>query len=189
MHQSLKIGTVLSLLLLLTGCGATTQKHAASSSSSHAAQTSKKASSSRQSSSSLSQAKTATFQHNQFTIDHVTYQLTGTEVTASSTANRNLFVIYYTVTNHQSKAIVPSDLWTGAVSATQNGKTLGTGNLAFTTSQTKDNNLLNHTVMPVKAGKSVNGLATFEPKNSDPVTVTFKDTHNQVVHTSHYTLD
>ncbi|NLR08774.1 MULTISPECIES: DUF5067 domain-containing protein [Lactobacillaceae] len=185
MHQSLKIGTVLGLLLLLSGCGASTSK-TPSSSSSHAAQTSKKTRSSSQS--SLSQAKTATFTNQQFTIDHVTYKLTGTAVTGSSTANRNLFVLYYTVTNRQSKAIVPSDLWGSAVSAKQNGKPLGTGNLAFTTSQTKDNNLLNHTVMPVKAGKSVDGLATFEPKNTNPVTVTFKDTHGQVIHTSRYTL-
>lgn len=188
MHQSLKIGTVLGLLLLLTGCGASNQKAQPASSSHHASQTTKKVSRSSQSSSSLSQAKTATFANQQFTIDHVTYKLTGTEVTGSATANRNLFVIYYTVTNQQSKAIVPSDLWESAVSATQNGKSLTTGNLAFTTSQTKDNNLLNHTVMPVKAGKSVNGLSTFEPKNTDPVTVTFKDTHGQVVHTSHYDL-
>lgn len=194
MNQSLKIGTALSLLLLLSGCGASNQKAAQSSGSRHTSQTAKKISNTnrsrrRQSSHSQSQAKTATFANSQFTINQVTYKLTGTEVTASATANRNLFVIYYTVSNQQSKAIVPADLWESSVSAKQDGKTLGTGNLAFTTDQTKDNNLLNHTVMPVKAGKSVTGLATFEPKNLDPVTVSFRDTHGQLIHTSHYDLN
>lgn len=193
MYRSLKFGTALSLLLLLAGCGASGTKNTQSSSSSRTNQTTKSSHSQRthssSSSSQSSQAKTATFANSQFTIDHVTYDLTGTNVTASATANRNLFVIYYTVTNRQSKAIVPSDLWESSVSAKQDGKKLSTGNLAFTTSQTKDNNLLNNTVMPVKAGKTAKGLAMFEPKNSDPVSVTFSDTHGQVIHTSHYNLN
>jgi len=196
MYRSLKIGTALSLLLLLAGCGASGAKNTQSSNSSRTSQTTKSShsqrthsSSSVSSSSQSSQAKTATFANSQFTIDHVTYNLTGTDVTASATANRNLFVIYYTVTNQQSKAIVPSDLWESSVSAKQDGKKLGTGNLAFTTSQTKDNDLLNNTVMPVKPGKTAKGLAMFEPKNADPVSVTFSDTHGQVVHTSQYNLN
>lgn len=193
MYRSLKIGTALSLLLLLAGCGATGTKNAQSSSSRRTSQTAQSSHSQRTHSSSStsqsSQAKTATFANSQFTIDHVTYELTGTDVTASATANRNLFVIYYTVTNQQSKAIVPSDLWESSVTAKQDGKKLGTGNLAFTTSQTKDNDLLNNTVMPVKPGKTAKGLAMFEPKNTDPVSVTFSDTHGQVVHTSQYNLN
>ncbi|WP_395321175.1 DUF5067 domain-containing protein [Levilactobacillus parabrevis] len=193
MYRSLKIGTALSLLLLLAGCGATGTKNAQSSSSHRTSQTAQSSHSQRTHSSSStsqsSQAKTATFANSQFTIDHVTYDLTGTDVTASATANRNLFVIYYTVTNQQSKAIVPSDLWESSVTAKQDGKKLGTGNLAFTTSQTKDNDLLNNTVMPVKPGKTAKGLAMFEPKNTDPVSVTFSDTHGQVVHTSQYNLN
>ncbi|MCT4488331.1 DUF5067 domain-containing protein [Levilactobacillus parabrevis] len=193
MYRSLKIGTALSLLLLLAGCGATGTKNAQSSSSRRTSQTAQSSHSQRTHSSSStsqsSQAKTATFANSQFTIDHVTYDLTGTDVTASATANRNLFVIYYTVTNQQSKAIVPSDLWESSVTAKQDGKKLGTGNLAFTTSQTKDNDLLNNTVMPVKPGKTAKGLAMFEPKNTDPVSVTFSDTHGQVVHTSQYNLN
>lgn len=184
MQQTLKIGTVLSLLLLLTGCGARTHQATRHQQTSQSA----KSLSSSSHSSSRTLAKTATFANSQFTIDHVSYKLTGTKLTASATANRNLFVIYYTVTNQQSKAIVPSDLWESSVSAKQDNKSLGTGNLAFTTDQTKDNNLLNNTVMPVKAGKTVTGLATFEPKNLDPITVTFKDTHGQLIHTSHYNL-
>ncbi|WP_203641675.1 DUF5067 domain-containing protein [Levilactobacillus andaensis] len=187
-----------SLLLLLAGCGSPSQQEPETNS--HSQQSSATAKSSRSSSSqatsskkvsasSSSQAKTATFDHQQFTIDHVTFKLTGEKVTASATANRNLFVLYYTVTNHQTKEIIPADIWQGAVSATQNGKKLGTGNLAFTTSQTTDNNKLNRTVMPVKAGKSVTGLATFEPKTTQPVTVTFKDTHHQVIHVSRYPLN
>ncbi|KRK37534.1 DUF5067 domain-containing protein [Levilactobacillus parabrevis] len=193
MYRSLKIGTALSLLLLLAGCGATGTKNAQSSSSHRTSQTAQSSHSqhthSSSSTSQSSQAKTATFANSQFTIDHVTYNLTGTDVTASATANRNLFVIYYTVTNQQSKAIVPSDLWESSVTAKQDGKKLGTGNLAFTTSQTKDNDLLNNTVMPVKPGKTAKGLAMFEPKNTDPVSVTFSDTHGQVVHTSQYNLN
>jgi len=193
MYRSLKIGTALSLLLLLAGCGATGTKNAQSSSSHRTSQTAQSSHSqhthSSSSTSQSSQAKTATFANSQFTIDHVTYDLTGTDVTASATANRNLFVIYYTVTNQQSKAIVPSDLWESSVTAKQDGKKLGTGNLAFTTSQTKDNDLLNNTVMPVKPGKTAKGLAMFEPKNTDPVSVTFSDTHGQVVHTSQYNLN
>lgn len=193
MYRSLKIGTALSLLLLLAGCGATGTKNAQSSSSHRTSQTAQSNHSqhthSSSSTSQSSQAKTATFANSQFTIDHVTYDLTGTDVTDSATANRNLFVIYYTVTNQQSKAIVPSDLWESSVTAKQDGKKLGTGNLAFTTSQTKDNDLLNNTVMPVKPGKTAKGLAMFEPKNTDPVSVTFSDTHGQVVHTSQYNLN
>lgn len=193
MYRSLKIGTALSLLLLLAGCGATGTKNAQSSSSHRTSQTAQSSHSqhthSSSSTSQSSQAKTATFANSQFTIDHVTYNLTGTDVTASATANRNLFVIYYTVTNQQSKAIVPSDLWESSVTAKQDGKKLGTGNLAFTTSQTKDNDLLNNTVMPVKPGKTAKGLAMFEPKNTDPVSVTFSDIHGQVVHTSQYNLN
>lgn len=187
-----------SLLLLLAGCGAPSQQEPETNSHSQQSSSTTKRSrssssqaafSSKVSSSSASQAKTATFSHQQFTINHVTFKLTGEKITASATANRNLFVLYYTVTNHQAKEIVPADIWQAAVSATQNGKQLGTGNLAFTTSQTTDNNKLNRTVMPVKAGKSVTGLATFEPKTMQPVTVTFKDTNHQVVHVSRYPLN
>lgn len=184
-----------SLLLLLAGCGSPSQQepetnsHSQQSSATAKRSSSSQSSSSKVSSSSVSQAKTATFSNQQFTINHVTFKLTGEKVTASATANRNLFVLYYTVTNNQAKEIIPADIWQGAVSATQNGKKLGTGNLAFTTSQTTDNNKLNRTVMPVKAGKSVTGLATFEPKTTQPVTVTFKDTHHQVVHVSRYPLN
>lgn len=119
MYRSLKFGTALSLLLLLAGCGASGTKNTQSSSSSRTNQTTKSSHSQRthssSSSSQSSQAKTATFANSQFTIGHVTYDLTGTNVTASATANRNLFVIYYTVTNRQSKAIVPSDLWESSV--------------------------------------------------------------------------
>ncbi|WP_143462855.1 DUF5067 domain-containing protein [Levilactobacillus enshiensis] len=191
-----------SLLLLLAGCGSPSQQEpetgshrqsasttAQRSSSSSNSSSSQATSSKKVSASSSSQAKTATFSQQQFTINHVTFKLTGEKVTASATANRNLFVLYYTVTNHQAKEIIPADIWQAAVSATQNGKKLGTGNLAFTTSQTTDNNKLNRTVMPVKAGKTVTGLATFEPKTTQPVTITFKDTHHQVVHVSHYPLN
>ncbi|WP_125583369.1 DUF5067 domain-containing protein [Levilactobacillus cerevisiae] len=187
---------VLGSLLLLTGCGATnksaaktpsSQQEPASSKSSQATSSSKTQQSSRASSSS-SVAKTATFSNQTFTINHVAFKLTGSKVTASATANRNLFVIYYTVTNNQGKSIIPSDLWQSAVSASQNGKKLGTGNLAFTTSQTTDNNKLNRTVMPVNAGKSTTGLAMFEPKGTQNITVTFKDTNGQTVHTSTYPL-
>lgn len=192
---------ILGSLLLLSGCGAgsqsaaktpsSQQEPASSSSQSQSSNTSTRQQSqaSQSSSSQASRAKTATFSQQQFTIKHVTFKLTGSKVTASATANRSLFVLYYTVTNHQSRSIIPSDLWQSAVSATQNGKKLGTGNLAFTTSQTQDNNKLNRTVMPVKAGKSVTGLATFEPKSTQPITVTFKDTNGQTVHQSHYSLN
>ncbi|MFC6261567.1 DUF5067 domain-containing protein [Levilactobacillus fujinensis] len=185
-----------SLLLLLAGCGSPSQQEPETSSHQQSSSTAKssrssssQATSSKSSTNTSSQAKTAAFSHQQFTINHVTFKLTGEKVTASATANRNLFVLYYTVTNNQTKEIIPADIWQAAVSATQNGKTLGTGNLAFTTSQTTDNNKLNRTVMPVKAGKSVTGLATFEPKTMQAVTVTFKDTHHQIVHVSHYPLN
>jgi len=187
-----------SLLLLLAGCGAPSQQepetnsHSQQSSSTtkrSRSSSSQAASSSKVSSSSASQAKTATFSHQQFTTNHVTFKLTGEKITASATANRNLFVLYYTVTNHQTRSIVPSDIWQAAVSARQAGKSLGTGNLAVTPSQTQDNNKLNNTVMPLKPGQSSQGLATFEPKGSGSVTVTYQDTHHQTIHQSHYSLN
>ncbi|WP_261811037.1 DUF5067 domain-containing protein [Levilactobacillus humaensis] len=181
------ITSVLALgtLTLLVGCGQTTTTNQKSSQT----QTSKKAvSHAKPTSSSSSQPITATFKNQAFTIQHVTFKLTGQQVTASSTANRQLFVLYYTVTNQQGKSIVPSDLWESAVSATQDGHTLTTGNLAFTTDQTQDNNRLNRTVMPLDSGKSVTGLATFEPKNQDPITVTFKDSNGHTIHQSRYPI-
>jgi len=191
----IKLIAVLGSVLLLAGCGAgnksaaktpSSQQEPASSRSSQSAAPSSHAKSSASSSHSTSVAKTATFSNQTFTIKNVAFKLTGSKITASATANRNLFVIYYTVTNHQSTPIIPSDLWQAAVSATQDGHKLGTGNLAFTTSQTSDNNKLNRTVMPVKAGHSVTGLAMFEPKGSQTIMVTFADTHGQTVHTSTY---
>ncbi|WP_203640074.1 DUF5067 domain-containing protein [Levilactobacillus wangkuiensis] len=192
-----KLIAVLGSVLLLAGCGAgnksaaktpSSQQEPASSRSrqSSSAQSSHTKSSASASSSTASVTKTATFSNQTFTIKNVAFKLTGSKITASATANRNLFVLYYTVTNHQNTSIIPSDLWQAAVSATQNDHKLGTGNLAFTTSQTSDNNKLNRTVMPVKAGQSVSGLAMFEPKGSQTITVTFKDTHGQTVHTSTY---
>ncbi|TGD19561.1 DUF5067 domain-containing protein [Levilactobacillus suantsaiihabitans] len=184
-----KLLAVLGSLLLLGGCGAAQKQpssqqeparhHSSSVAVSHASQS--------QHASSQS-APTATFRNQTFTIDQTTFKLTGSEVTASATANRQLFVLYYTFTNHQNKAVVPVDLWQSAVSATQSGKKLTTGNLSFTTSQTSDNNKLNRTVMPVKAGQTIHGLATFEPKSTKPVTVIFQDTHSHTIHQSHYSL-
>ncbi|AYM03701.1 DUF5067 domain-containing protein [Levilactobacillus yiduensis] len=186
----LKLLAVLGSLLILGGCGATkqpsSQQEPRQSSSTVVSSSQSKQ---RASSSSQKQASSTTFHNQTLTVDHTTFKLTGTKVTASATANRNLFVLYYTFTNHQSKAVVPIDLWQTAVSATQSGKTLTTGNLAFTTSQTSDNNKLNRTVMPVKAGQTISGLATFEPKSSQPVTVIFKDTTSKIIHQSRYSLD
>lgn len=176
----------LGTLTLLVGCGQTTTTTHQKSSSTQSSQ--KMVSHAKQSASSSSQPVTATFKNQVFTSQHVTFKLTGQQVTASSTANRQLFVLYYTVTNEQGKSIVPSDLWEAAVSATQDGHTLTTGNLAFTTDQTQDNNRLNRTVMPLDPGKSVTGLATFEPKNQDPITVTFKDSNGHTVHQSRYPM-
>ncbi|WP_204120902.1 DUF5067 domain-containing protein [Levilactobacillus sp. 244-2] len=194
-----KLIAVLGSVLLLAGCGAgnksaaktpsSQQEPASSRSNQSSSVQSSHAKSSVSASSAASVAKTATFSNQTFTIKNVAFKLTGSKITASATANRNLFVIYYTVTNHQNTSIIPSDLWQDAVSATQNGHKLGTGNLAFTTSQTSDNNKLNRTVMPVKAGQSVSGLAMFEPKGSQNITVTFKDTHGQTVHTSTYPVN
>lgn len=192
----IKLLAVLGSMLLLTGCGAgqqsaakkpSSQQEPTSQKSRQSATTSSRTNTSQPSAASHSAVtKTATFSDQTFTINHVAFKLTGSKITASATANRNLFVIYYTVTNHQTTSIIPSDLWQAAVSATQNGHQLTTGNLAFTTSQTDDNNKLNRTVMPVGAGKSVTGLATFEPKGTQTITVTFKDTHGQTIHQSHY---
>lgn len=172
-------------LILLTGCANQTPTKSVaspSSASSHSQVV--------QRSTSSSKAKpTATYSQQTFTISNVVFQITGMKVTASATANRQLFVLYYTVTNHQSKSIVPNDIWQDAVSAQQSGKNLGTGNLAFTTSQTQDNNKLNRTVMPLKAGQSEQGLATFEPKGSAAITVTYKDTHHRSIHQSHYSIN
>ncbi|MFC6274883.1 DUF5067 domain-containing protein [Levilactobacillus tangyuanensis] len=183
MKQKFYLLSILSLGLL-AGCAnqspaKTTSSQSSSSSRSRVT-----------SSSSSAQVKpTATFSNQTFTISRVAYRITGEKVTASATANRQLFVLYYTVTNHQTRSIVPSDIWQAAVSARQAGKSLGTGNLAFTTSQTQDNNKLNNTVMPLKPGQSSQGLATFEPKGSGSVTVTYQDTHHQTIHQSHYSLN
>ncbi|WP_225428387.1 DUF5067 domain-containing protein [Levilactobacillus yonginensis] len=192
-----KFITAISSLLLLAGCGTVNKSGATKPSSQQEPATSKrndqshKTSTSHTSSSASShtQAKTATFANQTFTIKDVAFKITADKITTSATANRNLFVLYYTVTNNGTRDVVPSDLWQSAVSATQNGKKLGTGNLAFTTSQTQDNNKLNRTVMPVKPGKTVTGLATFEPKGNQTITVIFKDTHNQTVHQSTYPLN
>ncbi|WP_225417985.1 DUF5067 domain-containing protein [Levilactobacillus huananensis] len=176
----------LGTLTLLVGCGQTTNTTHQKSSQT---QSSKKvATRAKQASTSSSKPITATFKNQAFTTQHVTFKITGQQVTASSTANRQLFVFYYTVTNQQGKSIVPSDLWESAVSATQDGRSLSTGNLAFTTDQTQDNNRLNRTVMPLDSGKSVTGLATFEPKNQDSITVAFKDSNGHTVHQSRYPM-
>ena len=186
-HKIVLLGT----LLLLTGCGqkqlSSQQEPGHQTATSRSGQTTSSQAASH-SSSAASQAPTATFKQQRFTIKDVTFNLTGSKVTASSTANRNLFVLYYSVTNHQAKSIIPNDIWQSAVSAQQSGHQLQTGNLAFTTNQTQDNNKLNRTVMDVAPGKTVTGLAIFEPKNSQPITVTFKDTHHQIIHQSHYPL-
>lgn len=187
----LKLLAVLSSLLILGGCTTTKQPSSQQEPRRQSSSTVISSSQSKQraASSSQKQASSTTFHGQTLTIDHATFKLTGSKVTASATANRNLFVLYYTFTNHQNKPVVPVDLWQTAVSATQSGKTLTTGNLAFTTSQTSDNNKLNRTVMPVKVGQTISGLATFEPKSSQPVTVIFKDTNSKIIHQSRYSLD
>ncbi|WP_367295211.1 DUF5067 domain-containing protein [Levilactobacillus yonginensis] len=196
MMSHVKFITVIGSLLLLAGCGTVNKSGATKPSSQQEPATSKRSGQSHKANnhsssatSSHTQAKTAIFANQTFTIKDVAFKLTANKITASATANRNLFVLYYTVTNNGTRDVVPSDLWQSAVSATQNGKKLGTGNLAFTTSQTQDNNKLNRTVMPVKPGQTVTGLATFEPKGNQTITVIFRDTHNQTVHQSTYPLN
>lgn len=95
---------LLGTLFLLTGCGqkqlSSQQEPGHQTATSRSSQTTSSQAASH-SSSAASQAPTATFKQQRFTIKDVTFSLTGSKVTASSTANRNLFVLYYSVTNHQ----------------------------------------------------------------------------------------
>ncbi|PWF99471.1 DUF5067 domain-containing protein [Levilactobacillus bambusae] len=165
---------IISGSLLLAGCQVNQQSSESKTSSLHAAKT--------------KTAVPATFRQQTFTVkNEASFTLTNHAVENSSTKNRQLLVIRMTVKNLGKREFTPADVWSKYVWAEQDGKRLTTGNLAFSTNQTSDNNLMNRSVMPVKPGQSAKILATFEPKTKSIINVHFTNQKN-TIHVSRYTV-
>ncbi|AEV95722.1 DUF5067 domain-containing protein [Pediococcus claussenii] len=132
------------------------------------------------------QISDASFKNGLFTIENITFDLNKFKTGPSATEGKDVIIQYFTVTNHGSKKIMPSDLWYKYVVATQNingrNKKLEKGSLPFSTAATKDNNLENASVSEMKPHDQIDSLGSWQMISSTAdVELTFYDqNHKQV---------
>lgn len=190
MHTLRKVLPVLLLAGILAACSAPKTTSKTSSAADNTSST--KSTSSAQRASKPADIK---FAKQTLTTPDGTLTLTGHKIAASgvqeNTGEKNdkyQFVIYFTFKNTTNHDVYPADVWDKYVSATQAGKKLVTGNLAWNTAENADNDLLNRSVMPVKAGKQCKTLGMFRypQKTTTPLTVSFTASNKRVVHSIKY---
>ncbi|QBO35649.1 DUF5067 domain-containing protein [Periweissella cryptocerci] len=184
MSKVLKFVPILLLAVILTACGATKSNTASSTSKSTAASAHKP-----------TKPADIKFTKQTLTTPQGTLTITGHKIAPSGVqentgekADKNQFIIYFTFKNTSAHDVYPADIWDKYVSATQAGKKLVTGNLAWSTAESADNNLLNRSVMPVKAGKQCKTLGMFRypQKTTTPLTVNFTASNKVTIHSIKY---
>lgn len=156
---------LLTTVLTLTGCGkqTTTPQHHSTASK-------------------QVQRQPVTFTKQTLTTPQGTIKLGTARLVASALPNRQQFLIPYTFHNATKKQLVPDDVWTKYISASQAGQTLSTGSLSITGGNNDaDNDAINDSVSPVNAGqtKTVGAMYKVDP-TAGPVTLTVK-THQQPI--------